>query len=141
MTELTLAGLREAGYVTEEWQTWQQGHCGTYAVALIRAYPHLRFGTIGLTENGGGDASDGWRPAHHFAHDDTCAYDSAGRHQLPYYGVQPGTADYYELDGDPADEGLPDSEAGPEGSAAWLAAALLRARRNGILNHLAEQET
>ena len=131
MTERTLAELAETGYVTDEWKTWQQGHCGTYALALILAYPQLRLGAAGYTEYGNGDASDGWDLAHFFAHDDTFAYDSAGRHPLPYRGVH-GDLDYAELDSYPEDWGIPDEEAGPEGPDHWLAAATAHARRHGI---------
>jgi hypothetical protein len=137
MAERTLEDLARAGYVTEEWGRWQQGCCGTYAIALTRMRSGLRFGTLGVTGNGSGDASGGWMPAHHFAHDDAYAYDSAGRHPLPYYGVH-GDMDYSELDGDPADEGLPDSEGTTETA---IRDAQDHARRNGILSHLPEQET
>jgi hypothetical protein len=96
--EASLLRLQQRGYCTDEWWRWQQGQCGTYAVALMRLRPQLRFGTHGITRAGGGDASSGWSPEHHFAHDDTYAYDSAGRHPLPYHGVY-GDADYCELDG------------------------------------------
>jgi hypothetical protein len=137
MPEPTLADLRAAGYCTDEWSRWQQGQCGTYATALIRKHPGLRFGTAGRTENGGGDASGGWWPAHHFAHDDQHAYDSAGRHPLPYHGVH-GDMDYSELDGDPDDWGLPGEEGtGPDD----LAAALRHAARNRIGHQISDQET
>ena len=90
----------------------------------------LRFGTLGITRAGGGDASSGWTPEHHFAHDDAYAYDSAGRHPLPYHGVH-GEADYYELDGDP-DDWAPLSEEGsgePD-----VVAAQEHARRQRILD-------
>jgi 2'-5' RNA ligase len=53
---------------------WQHGMCDTYAKALIDMYPHLRLGI-----------ADGGR--HFFGHDDQYAYDSLGRHSLPYNGV------------------------------------------------------
>ncbi|KQP63096.1 hypothetical protein [Nocardioides sp. Leaf285] len=96
----SLAEVAAAGYVTDEWSTWQQGDCAAYATALVDAHPHLRFAVLGCTENGAGDASDGWWETHCFAHDDTYAYDSAGRHPLPYWGIE-GTADYAEYNSDP----------------------------------------
>lgn len=130
--EDSLEQLRGRGYNTDDWKKWHQGHCGTYACALMRMDPRLRFGTAGYTDKGGGDASEGWTPVHHFAHDDHYAYDAAGRHPLPYYGVH-GGLDYAELDDDPEDHGLPDAEAGPEGSDHHIAQAMEHARRHGIL--------
>ena len=126
MPVLDLAGLRERGWCTDEWGRWQQGGCATYALALIRAHPHLRLGVAGLTENGNGDASGGWRLCHVFAHDDTLAWDSAGRHPLPYLGVH-DDMDYAELDADPEDWGFPG-----EATEAVLAAAILHIERNSI---------
>jgi hypothetical protein len=128
----TWAGYEAAGCCTDEWERWNRGGCGTYAVALMRLRPGLRFGTIGRTDLGGGDASGGWWPVHHFAHDDTWAYDAAGRHALPYLGVAPGN-DYAELDGDPDDW---DDGWGLAGgtAAADIAAAQAHARRNRILD-------
>lgn len=100
-----LPGLTAAGYVTDDWNRWQQGDCGAYAIALTDAHPHLRFAVLGETWDGAGDASGGWSVRHFFAHDDTDAYDSAGRHPLPYYGIR-GTCDYVELDSDPDWHGL-----------------------------------
>lgn len=129
MPERTLDELRQAGYVTDDWQRWQQGQCGTYALALIRANPGLRLGVSGVTENGSGDASGGWRPAHFYAHDNTHAYDSAGQHPLPYHGVH-DSMDYHELDINPGDWGLPDEEGTDESD---IEAAQDHARRNGII--------
>lgn len=103
----SLDELAAAGYVTDEWSRWQQGGCAAYAVALVDAHPHLRFAVMGRTELGGGDASQGWRETHAFAHDDQYAYDSAGQHPLPYYGIE-GGSDYVELDQDPEDWGYRD---------------------------------
>ena len=126
----TLRDLHQRGYCTDEWTRWQQGQCGTYAVALMRLRPGLRFGTLGITKAGAGDPSSGWTPEHHFAHDDTYAYDSACRHPLPYHGVH-GDADYYELDGEPGDW----DQLGEEGSREPdIAAAQEHARRNRILD-------
>ena len=121
----TLADLADAGYVTDEWSLWQQGRCGTYAVALIGDHPSLRFGVFGHSD------ADGWTPEHFFAHDDTRAYDSAGRHPLPYRGID-GTADVVLLDQDPDWYGIPAEEAGPEGVEVHLAAATAHARRHRI---------
>lgn len=123
-----LADLQKAGHVTDEWSTWQQGKCGTYAVALQQEHPHLKFGVLGTTEKGGGDASAGWTPSHFFAHDETHAYDSAGKHPLPYRGVR-NQADYHELGHDAEDWGMPDEEgSGPK----ELQAAREHIRRHGI---------
>lgn len=81
---MTLADIAARGYVTEDWSRWQQGECGTYAVAMIQAFPHLHLGGIDFynDENSGTDA-----PGHYVAHDGVYGYDSAGRHLLPYKGV------------------------------------------------------
>lgn len=110
----TLQGVAAAGYCTDEWARWQQGGCLEYAVALTRARPGLRFGTL-YDEDG--------LEAHHFAYDDVHAYDSAGRHPMPYRGLagdlRPG------LDEDPAwyDEAHPDD----------VAAASEHIERNAVL--------
>lgn len=121
-----LEHLRQAGYNTDGWSKWQQGHCGTYACALIAKHPHLRFGTMGEKYE------DGWMPTHHFAHDDHYAYDSAGKHPLPYHGID-GHANYNELDSHPDDWGMPRAEAGPEGSEHHLAEAIEHAERHQIV--------
>lgn len=74
----SLVEVEEAGHCIAEWARWQQGGCCTYAVALIELRPHLRFGTLFCDEG---------IPQHHFAHDDEFAYDSAGKHPLPYLGI------------------------------------------------------
>lgn len=60
-----------------QFDRWQTGDCGAYACALKEEHPHLHYGTL----------YDGSIPAHHFAHDETHAYDSLGAHPLPYRGV------------------------------------------------------
>jgi hypothetical protein len=131
MTGRSLAELSRAGYITEDWHRWQQGQCGTYALALMRMQPGLRLGVSGITENGDGDASGGWRPVHFYAHDDAHAYDSAGRHPLPYHGVH-GSLDYHEHDARPDDWSLPDEESTGESD---IKTAQDHARRNGILRN------
>lgn len=79
---------------------WQQEDHGPYAEALIQLDPSLKFGTAGDTELGNGDASEGWIPRHHFAHDDTHFYDSRGRHPL---GDLDYDYDHVELNGNPKD--------------------------------------
>ena len=101
--------------------------CGTYAVALIAAHPQLRFGSLGVADTDGG-----WVLLHHFAHDDVYAYDSAGRHQLPYRGIE-GDADVVLLDEQPDWYGVPQEEAGPEGPAPHLMAAQAHALRHVIV--------
>jgi len=127
---MSLGELAAAGYVTDGWETWQQGRCGTYACALIMAHPELRLGALGTMEDPA-DIDAGWSLLHFFAHDGRHAYDSAGRHELPYRGVH-AQADYCELDGVPGWYGLPDEEAGPEGSDYWLELASSHAERHGI---------
>lgn len=60
---------------------WQTGQCGTYARALQLLRPALRIGVLGVRD------CDGFQAAHFIAHDDIWAYDSLGRHTLPYLGV------------------------------------------------------
>lgn len=105
---LSIDAIAAAGYVVDGWKEFQQGYCGEYAAALIATYPRLRFGVIGDTEAGEGDASEGWMERHYFAHDDTYAYDSAGRHRLPYLGIAVAGefCDYGELDADASDFGF-----------------------------------
>ncbi len=62
---------------------WQGGECGTYATALQRMRPGLMIGAAG---GGSGDDEEDWDVEHFFAHDQTHAYDSTGRHELPYSG-------------------------------------------------------
>jgi len=61
---------------------YQTGLCGTYAVALMRLRPDLRMGVAGDAK----DDDESVVPDHYFAHDDHYAYDSTGRHLLPYSG-------------------------------------------------------
>lgn len=79
--------LLDRGYIIDEWNTWQQGHCGIYAAALIRNKPGLRLGTVVDRYFDEDDQCTYDNPVHFFAYDDTYAYDSAGRHLLPYTGV------------------------------------------------------
>ena len=71
---------------------YQHGLCDTYALAMLEKYPHLRFGTA-YNQYGG---------HHYFTHDDTHAYDSIGKHPLPYHGVKGDLVESY-LDQDPKD--------------------------------------
>lgn len=119
----TLDDLAAAGYCTDEWARWQQGGCDSYAAALIQARPHLRAAMAGYTYASMGYEGTGWLPAHMFAHDGEYAYDSAGRHKLPYHGVH-GDLDYVVLD-----LGADDLESEP----AEIPDALAHAERNGIL--------
>lgn len=82
-----LRDLADRGYVIDGFSTWQQGECLTYAQALINANPNLRGATLAEPDGDALDGSTGWTPVHHFAHDDEYAYDSLGRHRLPYHGV------------------------------------------------------
>lgn len=84
---MSLADIAARGYVTEDWAHWQQGWCGGYAAALIHHYPHLKLGGIDFWDFTGPDGEQYDNPGHYVAHDDTYAYDSAGRHLLPYKGV------------------------------------------------------
>jgi len=83
--QLKLGGWEENPDVAK----WQHGNCDAYAKALLDMYPHLRLGVV----DGGN---------HFFAHDDQFAYDSIGRHTLPYNGINEdfGQVDY---DQDPMD--------------------------------------
>lgn len=121
----TLAELADDGLCVDGWRRWQQGSCGTYAVALLRLRPDLTFGGTAFDVDGG--------PGHFVAFDDRFAYDSAGRHPLPYRGVH-GDGRWLGAIGDPADFGLPDEEAGPDGPEAELAAARDHIVAHGILD-------
>lgn len=69
---------------------WQHGLCDTYALAMKEMHPHLR---LGVAEGG----------RHYFTHDDQYAYDSLGRHPLPYQGInEDDPFEYTELDQEPA---------------------------------------
>src|SRR5690348_13286797 len=70
----SLQDLANAGYCTKEWDRWQDGRCGTYALALAQLCPDFEIGNI---DSG----------AHWFAHDSEYAYDSAGQHPLSYTGL------------------------------------------------------
>ncbi len=133
----TLEQIAAAGYVIDEFARWQQGECGTYAVALLRAHPEFRFAVNGETELGDGDPSDGWSERHFFAYDPTTgiAYDSLGAHSMPYMGIEDGENDYIETEADPEDFGLDESYG--EFQAEDLAAALDHATRHGILSRVA----
>jgi 8-oxo-dGTP pyrophosphatase MutT (NUDIX family) len=121
----SLDEVAKAGYNIDGWDRWQQGNCGTYAHALIKMKPDLKFGVAGTKWID----EDGWSVEHIFAHDKTHAYDSAGKHPLPYYGVH-NDMDYNELDQDEDDwsplqeEGTGDRE---------VAEAQEHAKRHGIL--------
>lgn len=118
LTERTLAQLQADGLCIEEWRDWQQGQCGTYAVALITLNPALRFGGVDFS-------GEGW-PGHFVAFDEHYAYDSAGRHPLPYCGVH-GDGAWLGYSGSPEDYGLPEDESGDPRK------AVAHAIRNGIL--------
>ena len=103
-----LTDIAAAGYVVAEWDRWQQGNCGGYAAALIHTYPHLRLGGIDFWTDPEPDGSYEFdNPAHYVAHDDDYAYDSAGRHPLPYTGVC-GTGRWLPDMGSLAEFGLTD---------------------------------
>lgn len=86
---------------------YQCGLCDAYAVGLQQEYPHLRIGVAGYKQEDGG-----WLPQHFFAHDDTHAYDSLGKHPLPYHGIH-NQFDHLELNQNAHDWGLPEN-GGPE---------------------------
>lgn len=101
--------------ITDQWRTWQQGGCLEYALALISERPTLRFGSL---------EDDEGTVVHHFAHDDTYAYDSAGRHPLPYRGIDGDLTPL--LDDFPTDYDEPDPELLPD--------AVAHIRRNRTLD-------
>lgn len=120
----SLADIGAAGYVTDEWERWQQERCGTYAAALMLLRPGLRLGMMG-----GGQETE-----HYFAHDGSYAYDSAGCHLLPYLGVF-GQAEWCELDAaNPGIWGEPGDVSGTEGFEQDIAGAMAHALRNRILD-------
>lgn len=126
----TLAEYADAGYVIEDWQRWQQGDCGGYAAAMIQAYPHLRLGGIDFDNDPGYD-----NPSHYVAHDDDFAYDSAGRHSLPYNGLDSEMGGRWLSDmGEPDDFGLSErhGECGDYDDNE-RAAVIAHAERHGIL--------
>lgn len=96
----SLQDLADAGYVIDEWARWQQGGCDTYAAALMQLRSDLRLGVLSDPDFG---------IVHFFAHDDHFAYDSAGRHVLPYRGIT-GTLTA-DLDQDPGWYDEPDGTA------------------------------
>jgi len=100
--------------IRDEWSRWQQGGCLEYAHALLSLNPALRFGSLDDDDASG---------VHFFAHDDTYAYDSAGRHPLPYQGID-GTL-FPMLDDNPEDYDEPDPSLIPDAVAHIL--------RHGIL--------
>ena len=112
----TLTELEAADYCTDEWSRWQQGGCLEYAYALVRLDPELSFGAI-LNEG---------VETHFFAHDGRFAYDSAGRHPLPYLGIAPHAAVEQELDVDPGWYDDPDPD--------LIIDAMQHAVRNRILS-------
>ena len=129
----TVASIKRAGYCTDEFARWQQGECGTYAVAILRARPDFVFAVIGQTEDG--DAANGWRETHYYAFDPATqtAYDSLGAHPMPYLGIEDGENDYIETGDSPETFGL--GEAYGEFDAADLADAVAHFERNGILDN------
>jgi len=63
---------------------WQRGACLTYAEALKACDPTLRWG-IHYGPNTDPDWPEAqYEPMHVFVHDEKYAYDSLGRHPLPY---------------------------------------------------------
>ena len=120
----TIMRVASLGLCTDEWSLWNQGQCGIYALALIAWRPTLRFGSV-CDQNG---------PYHHFAHDDDYAWDSSGRHTLPYLGLSPEPHDFMELDGNPLEHGLPEDMASANGPESDLADATDHIRRNHILD-------
>jgi hypothetical protein len=98
---------------------WQQGECGTYACAVMRAKPGTKLGVAGYANEGGPE--HGWEPQHFFAHDETHAYDSLGTHPLPYRGIH-NQMDYWELGHEPETFGLPEDEQGSDVESAIQAA-------------------
>lgn len=103
----TMGDLAAHGYITDEWDAWQRGGCAAYALALIERFPRLRFASLGEVFAMDGSVDEGWGERHYFAHDDEYAYDSAGRHPLPYMGVW-NDCNYCEYESDPGDFGYPE---------------------------------
>lgn len=120
-----LAAVEARGYCIDQWRTWCQGECFTYAVALIRMRPRLHFGTAGILQGTLETiVEDGWRPEHHFAHDEHWVYDAGGMHPRDGYSGVNGAFDYVEFDGNSEDWDQPDE--------LLIAEAQDHARRNGI---------
>jgi hypothetical protein len=107
-----------------QFDRWSNGECGTYATALIRSKPGLQLGVAGTADSDGG-----WYPHHYFAHDQANAYDSSGRHPLPYHGVN-NQFDHVELGHDLESWGLPEDEGGDEDT---LREATAHARKIGLI--------
>lgn len=119
----TLAELEAEGWVTNEWSTWQQGECYTYALCLMQENPVLRLGML----------MDGW---HWFAHDGEYAWDSAGRHKLPYLGLGSPYDEFGEIMRCELDERLVYREHFDDGpDPDYVDAALTHIRRHNILTH------
>jgi hypothetical protein len=92
-------------YTADDWYNdpdrddWQKGMCDTYTKAMLDAYPHLRMGLLINPVTG--------IEQHYFAHDDDFAYDSIGRHPLPYTGYGENAGQFEQmLDQDPKDYGI-----------------------------------
>ena len=101
-TSLSLADLTELGYVIEGWREFQQGSCLEYAYALLILRGDWQLGTNGDDHN---------EVQHFYAHDDTHAYDSAGRHPLPYLGIDPNEpASWADAEASIHDHGVPDPD-------------------------------
>lgn len=116
------------GYCVDEWSRWQQGECGTYMTALLELRPDLRVGGVDFHQDPGFD-----NPSHFAAHDDVWAYDSAGRHPLPYRGIC-GTGKWLGDMGTLDDWGFPGEEGDPVISDRdRIEAAKRHIVRNGIL--------
>jgi hypothetical protein len=86
------AGMEGMAVLLSSDPLWQNGGCAEYALALVEKYPNLTLGVNGAVDMYDPD----WEPwseepapletvNHVFAHDDTYAYDSLGRHPLPYH--------------------------------------------------------
>ena len=114
------AGVIDARLCWADWERWQQGGCGAYALALVGLDPALRLGATGFRGRDGA-----FRPDHFFAHDDSYAYDSHGQHHLPFYGVD---RDFAEVVMGTSADRWALSEPEPE-----VAAARQHALENGIL--------
>lgn len=94
----TGSGIPDRWWEHPDIADWQHGLCDVYACALLHMHPQLRLGTLNVEEGGY------VRELHYFAHDDTYAYDSLGRHALPYTGYGENEGDFIcGLDEDPAD--------------------------------------
>lgn len=115
---------------------WQTGLCGTYACALIRAYPWLRLGVAGtrMREGEGLQEGEDWWAHHFFAHDQEYAYDSFGRHPLPYQGEPEW--DVTLLNQEAGEWRLPEEESGPEAAEYHLSRAWRHASSIGLIREL-----